>query len=458
MIKRTTLISFVLVGILFSQRAGNCLAATSSQLEQAKVNIQSLIKAGKDNEAQVAIDKMKADFAAEPNTPETLCWIAEEYRWAGKDETAKSMYQQIMQQYPTGSVANKARLGVSRIDVLSLIKAGKTKEALDATDKLVADFAGHPDLPETLYWTAKHFEWTSVNYDETKRIYQQLMQNCAGSEFAKQAQVDFKRISHRTKIFSLIKTGDDAGIQAAIAELKADFAGSPELPSELYWIAREHEEYPNPTKYAQADAMYKQILQQYPGSDSAGNAKLDVLRMKVLPLMEAGKDADAQAVVDSMMTNYRNHPYLLCAMRLTGEQVYNKGLQLDMEGSEDKAKDYYRKAVKIFGIVTNELASPDDNPRADTPYACCMASHCYQKLGQYQKSVECAQRVIDSYHRFHLFWNALYLQGRGYEKLKSAGLMSSSEADGKIRAVYHRIVVEYPDCDAAPEARLWLSR
>jgi len=421
MIKQNYVVTLLVAAVIL-QGAGRSYSAEPTTLEQAKVNIQSQIKAGSYDQAQAAIEKLKADFAADNNLPDALCWLAEEYRWVGKYETAKSMYQQIMQQYPAGSAGNKARLGVSKIDVLSLIKAGKTKEALDATDKLVADFAGHPDLPETLYWTAKQFEWataeqsewTSFDYDEAKRVYQQLIQNCPRSEFADKAQVDFKRISHRTKIFSLMnKGGDNAAIQAAIAELKDDVAVRPELPSELYWIAKGYEQYL--TDYAHAKAIYEQILQQYPYSEQAGNAKLDVLRTEVLLLVESGDDKGAQAVIDNLLSNFKDNPYLPEVVQNIGHSYYTKARLTNLEGDIEGGKVFYRKAVEIWERLVS--AFPDSEV---APSACYSLAVCYaQELEEYQKGIDYFQKVVNDWPNYEYVQQAKLLIGEYYKKIEN---------------------------------------
>ena len=48
-------------------------ADAPAQLEQAKVNVQSLIKAGNDADAQTAIDKIVETFSGNPELPVVTC-------------------------------------------------------------------------------------------------------------------------------------------------------------------------------------------------------------------------------------------------------------------------------------------------------------------------------------------------------------------------------------------------
>jgi hypothetical protein len=48
--------------------------------------------------------------------------------------------------------------------------------------------------------------------------------------------------------------------------------------------------------------------------------------------------------------------------------------------------------------------------------------------------------------------------GRNYESMKNSGLISESQADFEIKAIYTRLLEKYPTCDAAQTAREWIDR
>ena len=102
----------------------------------------------------------------------------------------------------------------------------------------------------------------------------------------------------------------------------------------------------------------------------------------------------------------------------------------------------------------NELPASIDA----TPHACCYAGDCYRKLGEYEKSIEYYERIVDDYSGDRMAWNALFLVGLNYEELKKSGSLWKSEADLKIKAAYQQLLEKYPDCKAAGHARRWLSR
>lgn len=124
--------------------------ANRAQLGFAKANIQSLIISQDYEGADEALDEMIIDFSIHPDLSEALYWIAGRFEWSGRFEDAKSVHQQIIQNYPESSSASKSVLGLQRADVLSLIMSQDYDGADEVLDKMITNFSEHPDLPDTL--------------------------------------------------------------------------------------------------------------------------------------------------------------------------------------------------------------------------------------------------------------------------------------------------------------------
>jgi tetratricopeptide (TPR) repeat protein len=135
------------------------------------------------------------------------------------------------------------------------------------------------------------------------------------------------------------------------------------------------------------------------------------------------------------------------------EQYYIEAFRMEGEGNAGGAKGNLQKAVGLWQMAIDKL--PTD---ANTmPQACCWAGDCYRTLGEYEKSRECFQRVVDGHPEYCYAWYALYMVGRNYQDMGSSGLISKSEADMKAKAAYQQLLEKYPACAAAKYVEQWLS-
>ena len=133
--------------------------ASQVPLSIPSTNIMSLIESDKETEAQTAIDGLLNSFSANPDLPSTLDNIGHEYVRRGKYEEAKSLYQQMIQRYPSDSVhAGTAKLETSKLDVFLLIEAGKDIEAQKALDTFTADFNDHSRLAGGVAHIAEQYQ------------------------------------------------------------------------------------------------------------------------------------------------------------------------------------------------------------------------------------------------------------------------------------------------------------
>jgi TolA-binding protein len=130
--------------------------AGKAKLGFSRATVQSIIMSQDYDGAKKALDKLIADFSEHKDLHDALYWIAERYLWSDRFENAENIYQQIIQNYPDSSSASKAKFGLSRAGVLSLMMSQNYDQADKALDKMLTDFKGHPDLPKTLLIFGEH--------------------------------------------------------------------------------------------------------------------------------------------------------------------------------------------------------------------------------------------------------------------------------------------------------------
>jgi TolA-binding protein len=366
-------ITFVFIGLLFSVAAAKVAAEESAKLEQAKSNIISLIGVGNYTEAQAQTQKLLSDFSKEQALPQALYEIAEKFRWSGasdKDKDkygrAQNVYQQIITNYPDSPFASKAALGIAKTKVLYFIVAQDFNTAGQALNEMIAGFSKHPDLPEQLYWIGRGYGYWD-RYEEEKGVYQQIIQNHPDSPYADKARFGISRAN----VLSLIMSQNYDQAEDAFGKLLVDFPGHPNLEDAHYRVA---------------------------------------------------------------------------------EGYYHKALELDNKGLQTSAKDLYTKAAEVWHKQINDFPAS-----SQTPEVCCRAGDCYFKVGKYEDSVRCFQKVVDNYPKYEHAWHAQFTVGRCYEEMKNSGKVEKSTADAKINTAYKQIVEKYPDCPAAKYAHNWLS-
>jgi tetratricopeptide (TPR) repeat protein len=210
--------------------------AGKARLDVSRVTVLSFIRTGRSSNAPAAIDRMLDDFSEHPDLAAALYDTAVEYEKAGKYEQAKELYQGIMKSFPDTNETDYAMSSQKHLAFLSLA-AGKDKEAKEALDKLMGDFAKHPRLTETLYDTAKEYEKRG-RYDEAGEIYRQTSQTSAHPFRSDKAKVDAAKV----KIMGLVAAGDDGNAAPAIDKLAADFSGHPYLAAAVSQIAKQYSE------------------------------------------------------------------------------------------------------------------------------------------------------------------------------------------------------------------------
>jgi TolA-binding protein len=108
-------------------------------------------------DANEQLDMLIAEYGDRPDFPGTLYWITERYERMGNFEEAGRNYQRIIDNYPEGIYTTHSKLGISTIDVISLIQSKDYNEADAVLDKLIEDFNGSPRLPHSVSLIAEQY-------------------------------------------------------------------------------------------------------------------------------------------------------------------------------------------------------------------------------------------------------------------------------------------------------------
>ena len=408
--------------------------AQRARIGLPRIEVLTLVVSNSLEEAEVALDKLLADFATNPDLPGSLYWIAERYRWAHKWEDAKDLYRKIIQNYPDNPYAVEARLGLARLEVLALIASDNYGAAKKALDKLVTVSPTNPDLPETLYWIAEDFRWAN-QYETAKSTYLHIIENYPASSYASRARLGFAQAN----ICSLISLGQPEEVQAATEKMKTEFAGYPDLPDVLYSIALRLEWSNN---YEQAKAAYQQVPQESPGVN--GDIQLDIARMNVCSLIASEQFQAAQSALNDLIADFNDHPDIVETVLTVGEEYAEKAYQYEDRGDTEKTREYAQRAIEVCKKIITDF------PPCDlTAQAYFSAATFYKMLGEFDKAIQYSRKTLDQWPDFRSAWQAQYMIGLCYEQLEASGEISRAEAAAQINQVCQKLA-GYP----APQARI----
>ncbi|MHC4475273.1 MAG: tetratricopeptide repeat protein [Planctomycetota bacterium] len=391
---------------------------------------------GRHAQADAAYQRLLADYSGRPGIAEAVDHVADEYRRLESYETARELHRHVVANWPQAEHAVESQRGV----VLTSILLGEPAEAETAIEELLSTFAQHKNMARAIDHLADDLRELG-DYTKARDLYQYVVDHRPQEQRSVHAQGGVARAS--------ILLGDKGAAQTAIDKLVADFAGNPHLPKVLYTVSQEYEK---AKKFDEARGVYQLVAQQHPETKYGMKGQLDARKVDILPLVESGDDSKVPAAIDRLVADFAGREHLPTVVHKIAVQYHVKAYRLRREGLSYQAADCFKKAAAIFGKVMNEF--PGANVAAKS---CSSGGDCYRKLGQYEDSIRCYQKVVDDYPGFKTAWNALFLIGLNYEDLKKHDAIAKSEADAKIRAVYEQLLEKHPSCTGADHARQWLS-
>jgi len=386
---------------------------------------------GDDQALTVAVGSLIRGFSNDSRIAEAVDQVAWSCRKLQKYDKACLLYQYVVDNWPDNERVIFAQRGI----VLSKLAVGDGKAAWAAIQKLVSEFSQNVHITEVVYHIAENYRDTG-KYEEARVLYRYIIDNWPQSE-----QVIW---SLRGVALSSIALGDESGIEAATETLFAQFSGNRLMAQIVYQIARKLKD------DQKAVAIYQYVIQNHPDSEFAVLSQVIIGNIYI----RLDDEASARSIFDKVLADFSTHPILPKAVALMADGYYDKAL-LEEQGNHNKeAGEYYQKAIVECERIITQLPETV----YITPEAHKLAGDCYLRLGQDTEAVEYYRRVVDNWPDYKYAWNALFRIGRSYEEFVESGLMSKSQADPVIKAVYQQLVRKYPDCKMARYARRWLGR
>ena len=354
--------------------------------------------------------------------------LAETYQEQGHYAEAEQIYQGIIERYPLTDYDFEAQ---KQLTIL-YINWDKPADADAALEQLTSSFYGHPDIARAVCDIADQYYWELEKYEKARELHQHVLDNWPDSKVAILSQADIAACN--------IRLGDAPNAEAAIEKLLAEFSESELIAEAARNIV---DEYLSLQQYEKARELCQYVLENWPSSKDTVCLQAGL----AISYSGLGDNPNAQVAIDSLLADFNDHLDLPYAMFQVGEKYYMKALQLEHQGLDTEARDYFAKAIAVSEKVITEL--PGSTATADSYY---LSAVCYRRLVEYEKAIECYQEVIDSWPDYERACSVQFSIGRCYEKLEESGDLNESEANALIEQAYRRLLESYPECGLAGKA------
>jgi outer membrane protein assembly factor BamD (BamD/ComL family) len=389
------------------------------------------------------------EFGNRPEAAEVLYRdIAEKYRWLGAYDRARQAYRQVLRRYASSQWAEKAELGLLRVEFAQLADAGKLLQAHAVADHIVDRFIGKSELAEVLYHDiGEKYRWLG-RYADAKTYYQTLIDTYPNSEFTQKATIALRR----SEFAALAEQGEMAGAEQTGETLLEDIAADEELSARILFedIANLYEWQ---GEYAQASQAYERVRDSYPESKYADQVPARLKACRILEHIDAGRDADASNTIASFTET--SEP-AQCAKMLyrASEQYMRRAENARAAAKPDAAAANLAEAGNLAMQAVREF---EVNQETGTR-AILLAAQCYEQLGRYTSAIDCYDDLLGRWPGYDRTWHVMFLKAQAYEAMTQVGDIPKATAWDKIHAIYEQLVDEYPNCKAAAAARRWLRK
>jgi outer membrane protein assembly factor BamD (BamD/ComL family) len=354
------------------------------------------IMLGNDEAAKAGFDRLIADFADNPELPAEVYNLAEQYWNMEKYENVKPLYEYIAGNHTGSDFAIKSRTWVARADLM----LGNDEAAKAGFDRLIADFAGNPELPAEIYKIEAQY-WHMKRFDDVKRICEYIAQNHPGSDFAIKAKASIAAAD--------LLLGKDEAAQAGIDAVIKDYAKDPELAETLWKLSTISKDQ---GKYNLSRQLWQRTFEIDPQGPLAMQAKIEEAGADLM----LGNDEAVQAVIDGLIADFAENPELPETVFKIGHKYYTQARLKGIESGGSPEKEDLRKAIAVWERIIQELPTSKTTPEAHYTAAVCYS----QELGEYAKGIAYFQTIVDNWPRYKYAGRARDLVVKYANRLKKS--------------------------------------
>jgi len=406
--------------------------STSYEALHANKNLALLdINMAKYENANNTLTTMLSTYTEEPELPQVVYWIANEFFKAGQRKQAIQAYQKVIEIQPQSDFAFKANKNLALLD----INMAKYENANNILTAMLSTYAEKPELPQAVYWIANEF-FKAGQTEHSIQAYQKVIEIQPQSDFAFKANKNIVKIQ--------IKQGQLFDANEAYQRFITDFPDSNQLPEAVMGIGNEF--YWN-KYYGSAQIVFENLLSHWPDDYYAMFAARSLLAIE----LQNGNYEVANSSIPQFLSRYSSHKEMHKAYVWLMEDYYNEAAKKQDAAA---AEILLQKALEL-GQLRQQTYPDINDPYIDPAFHRCLGDSC-RALGQYTEAITSYRQLITKYPHYELAWHIQFQIGQCLEKMKEEGRISPEQANSKIRIVYEKLTADYPNCKAVPAAQSWL--
>lgn len=382
--------------------------------------------------ADAGVQKILADYAGSKYMPKIMRNIAVAYDSKDKPDEAAMLHQYVVDKHPESLEA----LWSQRDITLYHIDAGEEQAVEADLQKLVAGFTDHAQLPEALGNVGEYYR-KKGKFLNARQLHQHVVTQFPTSTEAIQSQ--------RNAILSSVGLNDEPQIEVGIQKLLTQFAEDKDIAAVVYYVAVRIGDSRDDDQLR----LCQYIIDQHPEHELVVPAKARLGQI----MIHRDNEKDAEAVFQKILTDYQNHLQLAEAFHLMAEGYWDRAFMEPRQDRQmtDKAKESLQKAfAKWEGMITQ---FPNASRVEQAHY---LIGECCYRLGQYEKAIEYYQKTVDNFPDYENAWLAQNRVAKVYKFMLMDGMIPRHEAETLVKAVYEKLIDNYPDCPAAKTANKWL--
>lgn len=401
--------------------------------------VRDCILLGDDGAARARLEQLVQRYARDSSLPGVLSQIGRDYRQARKYEQSRQVSQYILDNHPNDGHC----LWAQRDIVLCDLAMGDHETARVGTQTLLAKYANHSGAIWAVSEVAEAYSKLG-RHEEARELFKFNLDHYP--------ERDDNIWSLRDHINESITLKDSGGIEAGIKRLLEDYAGSKNLPMAALHTGRELAKAGHP----RALALFQYVTEKHPDHEQAAIAKACMGHVYVWQ----GRDDQAEAIYQQVMTDYANDPRLPALIHIMAEGYYDHAKQVEhqqiqkaggpaygvailTEGRPQVVKDSFLRAIAKWEVLLRQ--QPQDPEIMAQAYT--FAGESYYFVGNFTKAMEYFHTVAERYSDYRFADYALYMVARTAKCLRRSRVLTDSEATPMVLQTSRTLVDRYPQSE-----------
>jgi hypothetical protein len=305
--------------------------AQQETLQDASNKIMSLVEARNLTDANIAIERMKTNFADSADLAKELYGIANKYEMVEAFKQAKILNGQIAADFPKDYYGTQAGLQFAKLKIYEQIKAGNYQVVELSVAQMAADFVSCPNLPGRLWEVANRYDKFKA-FEYSKELCEQIVTDYPDDEYATFAGLLLSRL----KVYEFIYRGDYESARTAAFGMINDFAGHTQLSRRLYEAAQRFAE---DEVWRYAKELHGRIAADWPNDKYGKRAAVQQKQIEICELIDANNYEAAEKAVSQMKADFAGYEILYGQLEDIGE-VY------DIAGRVESAQKLFREIIR----------------------------------------------------------------------------------------------------------------